>query len=89
MINTFQLSDGIAEILGVKVNLINYAQTIASMEEAIKYRSTLSISFVNVHSIMTSQRDVLLKTALNSQFIIGSRWDATGLDFKMDRHTTQ
>jgi UDP-N-acetyl-D-mannosaminuronic acid transferase (WecB/TagA/CpsF family) len=54
--NTFQLSTGVAEILGVKVNLVNYSQTIASMEEAIKYRSTLTISFVNVHSIMTSQR---------------------------------
>ena len=63
--NTFQLSTGVAEILGVKVNLVNYSQTIASMEEAIKYRSTLTISFVNVHSIMTSQGDIFLKTALN------------------------
>lgn len=62
----FQNQPRIAEILGVKFNLVGYAETIAAMEHAISNRSQLTITFVNVHSIMTAQKDKEFRNSINN-----------------------
>ncbi|MHC1623661.1 MAG: WecB/TagA/CpsF family glycosyltransferase [Candidatus Methanospirareceae archaeon] len=62
----FQNQPCIAEILGVKVNLVDYAETIVAMEDAISNRSQLTITFVNVHSIMTAQKDEEFRNSINN-----------------------
>lgn len=62
---TFQNQPRIADILGVKLNLVDYAETIAAMEDAISNRSQLTITFINVHSIMTAQKDEELRNSIN------------------------
>lgn len=66
MKRTFQKELGLVDILGVKVNLVDYRETIANMEDAIHRRGQLTIAFVNVHSIMTAQKDTELKNAINN-----------------------
>jgi exopolysaccharide biosynthesis WecB/TagA/CpsF family protein len=62
----FQKQPKIAEIFGVKVDLVDYVETITAMERSIRKRDQLTISFVNVHSIMTAQNDIEFRVALNS-----------------------
>jgi UDP-N-acetyl-D-mannosaminuronic acid transferase (WecB/TagA/CpsF family) len=45
----FQGESGVADILGMRVNLVNYAETIEAMEFAIKEQRKLTISFINVY----------------------------------------
>jgi len=66
MKSPFQQTPGVAEILGIKVDLIDYQVAIASMEYAIRTKSQLTIAFVNVHSIMTAQKDAELRNAINN-----------------------
>jgi N-acetylglucosaminyldiphosphoundecaprenol N-acetyl-beta-D-mannosaminyltransferase len=55
----------VANILGVKVDLVSCAQTLQVMDSAIQSARPLAVSFVNVYSIMTSRRDALLREAIN------------------------
>lgn len=70
MKRNFQNQPCIAEILGVKVNLVDYAETIVAMEDAISNRSQLTITFINVHSIMTAQKDEEFRANESGQALI-------------------
>ncbi len=55
-----------AEVLGTRIDLVNYAQTIARIETAIRDRSAMSVGFTNVYTIMCSQFDAELNRAIEN-----------------------
>ncbi|KAA3658397.1 MAG: glycosyltransferase [Calditrichaeota bacterium] len=54
-----------ADILGVRVDLVDYAETVAKIDMAIRYKSRMTIGFTNVYTIMCSQHDEELNRAIN------------------------
>ena len=55
--NWLQYRPGEANILGAKINLLNYAQTITCMENAIHAKTPITIGFTNVYTIMRARED--------------------------------
>lgn len=62
----FQRAPGQAEILGVKIDLVEYAAVMRKMQTAIARRQRLSIGFTNVYTIMCARADQDLLQAVNN-----------------------
>ncbi|MCA9730939.1 WecB/TagA/CpsF family glycosyltransferase [candidate division KSB1 bacterium] len=54
-----------ADILGVRVDLVDYDETMGKIDNAIRYKSKITIGFSNVYTVMCSQYDHELYNAIN------------------------
>ncbi|KAA3614009.1 MAG: glycosyltransferase [Calditrichaeota bacterium] len=55
-----------ADVIGTRIDLVDYAETIEKIENSIRCRSKISVGFTNVYTIMCSQDDRELNRAIAS-----------------------